>query len=125
MHKFAYKSKFFYLCSMDFNYGIYARSNPDIIKELGRRFKDYRLNSNITQKELSEQSGVSLITIRQFENGHSTNITMANFLALLRSVKCLENVNELMPEIPISGYVMEKILKNKPKRASHARAKKL
>ena len=33
-------------------------------------------------------------------------------------------VNELMPEIPISGYVMEKILKNKPKRASHARAKK-
>ena len=36
---------------------------PELIKLLGARFKDYRLRSNMTQKDVAEQSGVSINTI--------------------------------------------------------------
>ena len=34
-------------------YGIEAKSNSEIISELGGRFKQYRLFSNLTQKEVA------------------------------------------------------------------------
>lgn len=40
-------------------YGIEAKSNSEIISELGGRFKQYRLFSNLTQKEVA----VSIFTI--------------------------------------------------------------
>ena len=49
-------------------------ANPEIIVELGRRFKEYRLTYRLTQKEAAEKAGVSLITLRQFENGKAYNI---------------------------------------------------
>ncbi len=96
-------------------------SNPEIISELGRRFKEYRLSNMLTQKEAAEKAGVSLITLRQFENGKSYNINMGNFLALLRIVDCLDQVNELLPEIPLSAYAMDRLFGNKPKRIRHGK----
>ena len=98
-----------------------AMSNPEIISELGRRFKEYRLSNRLTQKEAAENAGVSLITLRQFENGKAYNINMGNFLGLLRAVGCLEQVDELLPEIPISAYAMDRLLANKPKRIRHGK----
>ena len=37
-----------------------AMSNPEIVMELGRRFKKYRLAGNLTQEEVAEKAGVSL-----------------------------------------------------------------
>jgi len=34
----------------------YEYSIPELVKLLGARFKDYRLRSHMTQKEVSEQS---------------------------------------------------------------------
>ena len=48
-------------------YGIEAKSNSEIISELGGRFKQYRLFSNLTQKEVAVKAGVSIFTISQFE----------------------------------------------------------
>ena len=96
-------------------------SNPEILSELGRRFKEYRLSNMLTQKEAAEKAGVSLITLRQFENGKSYNINMGNFLALLRIVDCLDQVNELLPEIPLSAYAMDRLFGNKPKRIRHGK----
>ena len=47
----------------------YEYSIPELVKLLGARFKDYRLRSNMTQKEVSEQSGITITTIHKFENG--------------------------------------------------------
>ena len=44
----------------------YEYSIPELIKLLGARFKDYRLRSNMTQKDVSEQSGITITTIRKF-----------------------------------------------------------
>ena len=53
-----------------------------VIIILGRRFKEYRLAYNLTQKEVSEKTGINLITIRKFENGQLYNITLQTFLSL-------------------------------------------
>lgn len=98
-----------------------AMSNPEIIAELGRRFKEYRLNYRLTQKEAAEKAGVSLVTLRQFENGKAYNINMGNFLALLRVVDGLEPVDALLPEIPVSAYLMERLAHKKPKRIRHGK----
>jgi DNA-binding Xre family transcriptional regulator len=72
-------------------------------------------------KEAAEKAGVSLITLRQFENGKAYNINMGNFLALLRVVDCLEQMDDLLPEIPVSAYTMERIMNKKPKRIRHGK----
>ena len=98
-----------------------AMSNPEIISELGRRFKEYRLSAMLTQKEAAKRAGVSLITLRQFENGRSYNINMGNFLAMLRVVGCLEQVDELLPEMPVSAYAIDRLMQKKPKRIRHGK----
>ena len=98
-----------------------AMSNPEIISELGRRFKEYRLSAMLTQKEAAQRAGVSLITLRQFENGRSYNINMGNFLALLRVVGCLEQVDGLLPEMPVSAYAMDRLMQKNPKRIRHGK----
>ena len=96
-------------------------SNPEIISELGRRFKEYRLSAMLTQKEAAERAGVSLVTLRQFENGRSYNINMGNFLALLRVVGCLEQVDGILPEMPVSAYAIEQLMQRRPKRIRHGK----
>lgn len=88
-------------------------SEPDIIRILGERFKEYRLSVRLTQKELSEKTGISHKTISMFESGRGRNITMQNFLTLLRAVGMLQNVGELLPELPGSPYLIQSQLKRK------------
>jgi transcriptional regulator with XRE-family HTH domain len=57
----------------------YEYSIPELVKLLGARFKDYRLRSNMTQKEVSEQSGITITTIHKFENGSSGNLSTSDF----------------------------------------------
>ena len=87
---------------------IHSLSNTEIIQSLGVQYKSYRLNANLTQKEVAEKAGVSLITLRAFETGKATNITMGNLLALLRAINNLECITEILPEIPISPYQLLK-----------------
>ncbi len=57
----------------------YEYSIPELVKLLGARFNDYRLRSNMTQKEVSEQSGITITTIHKFENGTSGNVSLGTF----------------------------------------------
>lgn len=80
-------------------------SVPDIVRMFGERFKDYRLRANLTQKEVAEASGLSVLTIHRFENGTAKNISLSTFLLLLKSVGSINDLNELMPEQPESPYL--------------------
>lgn len=106
---------------MDMEFQLKSMSNSDIVRVMGIRFKEYRLACKMTQEETANLAGVGLITLRNFENGKAYNITMTNFLALLRTVGQLEKIGEVLPEIPISPYVLEKIESKKPKRVRHAK----
>ena len=81
-------------------YGIEAKSNAEIISELGGRFREYRLFSNLTQREVAELSGVSIFTISQFEKGMARNIGYGTILSLLRSIGFIEEAEKLLPPLP-------------------------
>lgn len=98
------------------DYSDYAM--PELVRMLGTRFKDYRLRANMTQKEVAEMSGLSVLTIHRFESGAAGNISLGSFLLLLKSVGSINDLNELMPEQPESLYLYKKN-KQKAQRVRH------
>jgi transcriptional regulator with XRE-family HTH domain len=91
----------------------------EIVTTLGNRFKDYRIACNMTQQDVSDKSGVSVVTIRKFENGQLYNMTLGTFIALLKAIDFTQGLDELLPEIPVSPYELEKIQQGKRKRVRH------
>jgi transcriptional regulator with XRE-family HTH domain len=87
---------------------IYELSGSDIIRQLGKRFGDYRKRMGYTQKEVAEKSGLSVFTISSFENGSSTGVTLASFIKLLRAIDNLDEIEKLLPELPESPRTLFK-----------------
>lgn len=98
---------------------VYGQSNSDIVRQLGQRFKQYRIAMQLKQTDVAQQAGVSVFTLSQFETGRSCNITMTNLVALLRVIGKLGNIDQLLPELPLSPYELEKIQRKEQKRVRH------
>ena len=94
-------------------------SDPAILKEIARRFKDLRLRKNMQQKSLSEYSGVALGTIRRFEAGEP--VSTENLVRIMRGLGILENWEQMIPKEPISPILMKKLQNRKRRRASSTR----
>ena len=86
----------------------YEYSTPELVRLLGNRFKDYRMQCNLTQKEVAEQSGIGLTTIHKFENGTAGNLSLSTFILLLKVVGQINALNDLLPELPESPYLFRK-----------------
>jgi transcriptional regulator with XRE-family HTH domain len=84
------------------------QSGHEIIKELGKRYSIYRKQMGYTQKDVANKSGLSIFTISTFENGASTGITMSSFIRLLRAIDLLEEIEKLLPELPMSPKALFK-----------------
>ncbi|MEE1083299.1 MAG: helix-turn-helix transcriptional regulator [Paludibacteraceae bacterium] len=87
---------------------LFEYSTPELVRMLGIRFKEYRMRCNLTQKEVSELSGVGLTTIHKFENGTAGNLSLSTFLLLLKVVGQINFLDGLLPELPESPYLMRK-----------------
>lgn len=83
---------------------LYSQSNHEIAADIGRRFHDYRVALRLTQKDISEATGISVMTLVRFENGGADSLRLGSFLALLRAVQKLENIQGLIPDMPVSLY---------------------
>lgn len=90
------------------NNELYEKSGSEIIRDLGKRYSEYRKRLGFTQKDITEKSGLSVFTISSFENGSSTGITMASFVKLLRAIDSLEEMEKLLPELPRSPRTLFK-----------------
>lgn len=91
-------------------------TNQDIITLLCQRLKEYRLAARISQKEMAERSGVGLTTISHLEQGVNRNITLNNFISLMRVVGMEQRLFELLPELPMPPMALKQINKFIPKR---------
>lgn len=80
-------------------------STPELVRLLGIRFKEYRMQCNLTQKELSDKSGIGLTTIHKFESGTAGNISLSTFLLLLKVIGQIAALDKLLPELPMSPYL--------------------
>lgn len=98
----------------------YEYSTPEIVRLLGNRFKEYRMRCNLTQREVAEQSGIGLTTIHKFENGTAGNLSLSTFLLLLKVVGQINALDDLLPELPESPYLIRKENK-KAQRVRHAK----
>lgn len=91
-------------------------SNRDILEVLSVRMKEYRLAARISQRELAEKSGVSYTTISHFEQGKNPNLTLNNFISLLRCIGMERKMMDLLPQLPVPPMALREINKLIPKR---------
>lgn len=80
----------------------------DILREIGERFKEYRLRYGLTQKKLSDLTCVSVTTISKLENGNLYDISFSTLFKLLHMVNLDENWEELVPLLPESPYMYKR-----------------
>lgn len=78
-------------------------TNKEILEIIGERTRINRKNIGSSQEELAKASGLSLSTIQRFESGMA-NISILNFIEILRRTGQLENIDKLIPEQPESPY---------------------
>ena len=90
--------------------------NSDILDILSKRMKEYRLAARMSQRELAQKSGVSYTTISHFEQGKNPNLTLNNFISLLRCVGMERRMLEVLPELPVPPMALREINKLIPKR---------
>ena len=101
---------------------LYEYSTPELVRLLGSRFKYYRMRCNLTQKEVAEQSGIGLTTIHKFENGTAGNLSLSTFILLLRVVGQVNALDDVLPELPESPYLVRREEK-KAQRIRHTNKK--
>jgi transcriptional regulator with XRE-family HTH domain len=76
-----------------------ALSDSHVLTTLGERIRGTRLRRNMTQKELGEQSGLSLKAIQNLESGRGR---LDSLVAVLRVLRQLDSLNAFLPEPGIS-----------------------
>lgn len=89
---------------------------------MGTRFMDYRMRCGLTQKDISEQSGIGLTTIHKFESGVADNLTLtlSTFILLMKAIGQINAMDDLLPELPESPYLIRKN-EQKAQRIRHSR----
>lgn len=91
-------------------------TNREIMSLLAKRIKEYRLAARMSQKDIAEKSGVGLATISHFEQGVSQNMTLNNFISLMRAIGIEQRIVEMLPELPMPPLAIKQINKYIPKR---------
>jgi transcriptional regulator with XRE-family HTH domain len=68
-------------------------TEQEMLEEIGIRLKKIRLQHNLTQKDLSEEVGLSVSTISLIEQGKSTTVeSLIRILIRLNRIKEFESV---------------------------------
>ncbi len=78
-------------------------ATPDVIRNLGFRFRDYRLRLRMTRKEVSEAASIGMTTLFPY----TTLFRSSTLLRLLRVIGLYENWETLLPELPESPYMYD------------------
>lgn len=87
-----------------------------VLKEIGERITTHRLNQNLTQGDIAEQSGVSKRTVERLEAGESVQST--SLIRIFRSLGLLPRLEILFPESIPSPIAQLKLHGKKRRRAS-------
>ncbi len=73
-----------------------TESELAILKELGARTKQHRIDLNMTQEDFAERCGLSVSTLVRIEMG--TDAKMSNYIKILSALNISENIDLLLPE---------------------------
>tara|TARA_R110002072_G_scaffold233478_1_gene391006 strand:+ start:499 stop:876 length:378 start_codon:yes stop_codon:yes gene_type:complete len=87
-----------------------------VLKEIGERIAENRLQQNITQDELAQKSGVAVRTLRRLEAGNGGS--METLVRTLQALGHADSLDFLLPRIDISPMQAIKVARNKHARTN-------
>jgi len=94
-------------------------TEKEIIDQIGQRLKQIRLQHNLTQKQLSHDTGLSVSTISLIEQGNSTSLeSLIRILVRLNRIKDFESVFRVGQNLELKMKFEKAKLKSERKRAS-------
>lgn len=105
-------------CDMDY----YSMSGAEILKELGNRIRNERLNANLSQNSLAVKAGVALRVLQNIEYGKT--VAISNFLRVMRALNVLEQLDSFLPKSSYDPLEIVKLEGKRRKRASKNEASK-
>ncbi len=89
-----------------------------MLTELGGRLARLRLERNLTQAQLAEQSGVSKRTVERLESG-SVATQLSGFIRVCRVLDVIERFDVLVPE-PVPSPIAQLKLGGKTRQRASA-----
>jgi len=93
---------------------LYIQTNAAIMRQIGSKLKELRIEKNMKQKELADAAGVSVFTISSIENGKTTSLL--TIIQLLRALEHLDYLDSFFQEESISPVAYAKLMKNNKKK---------
>ena len=93
----------------------YSMSDLAICEQLGERIKTRRLEQNRNQQDVAQAAGLSRSAYQQMEKGRGT---LLNFIAVLRVLNALDQLDNFLPDKPYSPIAMLQNAGRKRQRAS-------
>ncbi len=94
-------------------------SDPEILAELGRRLRRYRLQQNLSQADLARDAGVGTRTVRNVEQGGDTQL--GTLLRILRALGRLDALDAFLPRPGVSPMELLRAGGRERRRASARR----
>ena len=94
-------------------------SEPEILAELGRRLRRYRLQQNLTQADLARDAGVGNRTVRNLESGG--DVQLGTLLRILRALGRLDALDAFLPRPGVSPMELLRSGGRERQRASASR----
>ena len=93
-------------------------TDQEVVAEIAVRIRNLRLNdlaNQMSQNELATRAGISRSTVARFEQ--KGEISLMPLIAILRVMKLLPNINQLVPEnIALSPMQVSKMESKNTKR---------
>lgn len=93
-------------------------TDQEVVAEIAAKIRNLRLNdpaSQMSQNELATRAGISRSTVARFEQ--KGEISLMPLIAILRVMKLLPNINQLVPEnIALSPMQVSKMESKNTKR---------
>ncbi len=96
-------------------------SDHALLKEIGERLQQERLNQNMSQAELASAAGVSRKTITNLENGEGG--TLPTLIAILRGLDRIDNLDAFLPDPGTSPLMLAEMQGKVRQRATGKRKK--
>lgn len=77
-----------------------------VLREIGARIKQKRLEADFTQAELAEQAGLAKRTLERLEGGW--NVDSLALVRVFRALKMISNLENVLPDTPQSPITLLK-----------------
>jgi transcriptional regulator with XRE-family HTH domain len=79
---------------------VYEKTDDELLRLLGGRLRQYRLQRNITQADLARSIGLHENTVSNAEEGKDPRLS--TIVKMLRGLQRLESLDSFLPPAPLS-----------------------